>query len=131
MPLEEEDKLWETWDNVMEEHYWNPSIMNGAIPICHKGCALRQWLVINGEQRASFGTITGHTTKELPPSMIRQAIRLRLPTGPWSGSIFCRDLEDRHAEPTWISGCEHGDGSLVGHNRYPPLETAPGGNGLD
>jgi hypothetical protein len=25
--------------------------MNGAILICHKGCALRQWLVINGEQR--------------------------------------------------------------------------------
>ena len=50
MSLEEEDKLWETWDNVMQEHYWNPSIMNGAIPICHKGCALRQWLVINGEQ---------------------------------------------------------------------------------
>jgi hypothetical protein len=50
-PLEEEDKLWEAWDKVMEEHYWNPSIMNGAILICHKGCALRQWLVINSEQR--------------------------------------------------------------------------------
>ena len=25
--------------------------MNGAIPICHLGCAYRQWLVINGEQR--------------------------------------------------------------------------------
>jgi hypothetical protein len=25
--------------------------MNGAIPICHLGCALRQWLVINGDQR--------------------------------------------------------------------------------
>lgn len=35
----------------MEAHYWNPAIMDGAIPICHKGCALRQWLVINGPQK--------------------------------------------------------------------------------
>lgn len=50
-PSEEEDRLWEEWDKVEHEHYWNPSIMNGAIPICHLGCALRQWLVVNGEQR--------------------------------------------------------------------------------
>jgi hypothetical protein len=34
----------------LEVHYWNPAVMNGAIPICHLGCALRQWLVIHGEQ---------------------------------------------------------------------------------
>lgn len=48
---EEEDKQWEAWDQVEQEHYWHPSIMNGAIPICHRGCALRQWLVINGDQK--------------------------------------------------------------------------------
>jgi hypothetical protein len=47
----EEDDLWEVWDKVLEERYWNPAIMDGAIPICHKGCALRQWLVIHGDQR--------------------------------------------------------------------------------
>jgi hypothetical protein len=36
---------------VEQEHYWNPAIMNGAIPICHIGCALRQWLVVNGDQK--------------------------------------------------------------------------------
>ncbi len=41
----------EAWDREVEAHYWNPAIMDGAIPICHKGCALRQWLVIHGEQR--------------------------------------------------------------------------------
>jgi hypothetical protein len=46
---EEEDKLWEAWDQKIESQYWSPSIMNGAIPICHLGCALRQWLVVNGE----------------------------------------------------------------------------------
>jgi hypothetical protein len=29
--------------------YWNPFRMNGSIPICHMGCALRVWLVVAGE----------------------------------------------------------------------------------
>jgi hypothetical protein len=49
--LQEEDKLMEAWDRELEHHYWKPAIMNGAIPICHLGCALRQWLVVNGDQR--------------------------------------------------------------------------------
>jgi len=50
-PLEEEDRLNEGWDKQLEQHYWKPDLMNGAIPICHLGCALRQWLVINGPQK--------------------------------------------------------------------------------
>ena len=50
-PVEEQDRLIDAWDQELEEHYWHPSIMDGAIPLCHKGCALRQWLVIHGEQR--------------------------------------------------------------------------------
>lgn len=34
-----------------ERHYFRPT--NGAIPICHLGCALRQWLVVSGRE-------TGH-----------------------------------------------------------------------
>jgi hypothetical protein len=48
---EEEEQLYEEWNKRLEEHYWNPAIMNGAIPICHLGCAYRHWLVINGKQR--------------------------------------------------------------------------------
>lgn len=51
MPLEEEDRLVEAWDRVEQEHYFNPAIMNGAIPICHLGCGLWHWLVVNGEQK--------------------------------------------------------------------------------
>ena len=47
----EEDRMMEAWDDELDEHYWNPKVMNGAIPICHLGCALRQWLVINGPQK--------------------------------------------------------------------------------
>jgi hypothetical protein len=50
-PIEVEDRLMEAWDKELEEKYWNPSLVNGALPICHLGCALRQWLIVNGEQR--------------------------------------------------------------------------------
>jgi len=51
---EVEDKLWEEWDKKLENDYWNTSIMNGAIPICHEGCALRDWLVVTGDQAGSI-----------------------------------------------------------------------------
>ena len=51
IPPEGEDELMGEWDKELEEKYWDPAIMNGAIPICHLGCAYRQWLVINGGQR--------------------------------------------------------------------------------
>jgi hypothetical protein len=30
--------------------YWDASLVNGAIPICHEGCAIRIWLVVTGTQ---------------------------------------------------------------------------------
>lgn len=35
---------------AFERSYWRSSLMNGAIPICHEGCALRVWLVVTGER---------------------------------------------------------------------------------
>lgn len=37
-----------------EKRYWNGSVMNGAIPICHAGCSLRIWLVVTGDQAGSL-----------------------------------------------------------------------------
>jgi len=34
-----------------EARYWDSSILNGAIPICHVGCAIRIWLVVTGNKR--------------------------------------------------------------------------------
>jgi hypothetical protein len=56
---EEFDRRMEEWDAV----YFHPENVNGAIPICHLGCALRQWLVVTGpeaghvwcDDRADFG----------------------------------------------------------------------------
>jgi len=50
-PNATEDEEDEEWSRILNEYYWNPQIMNGAIPICHEGCSLRQWLVINGPQK--------------------------------------------------------------------------------
>jgi len=33
-----------------ESLYWGSVLMNGAIPICHEGCALRIWLVVCGSE---------------------------------------------------------------------------------
>ncbi|MBN1911157.1 MAG: SMI1/KNR4 family protein [Pirellulales bacterium] len=51
MAEEQEDQLWEEWDKLLEAEYWNCSVVDGAIPICHLGCAYRQWLVVHGPQR--------------------------------------------------------------------------------
>ena len=50
MSEEEEDKAMAEWDEKLAEHYYEGSIMDGAVPICHLGCALRQWLVVTGPE---------------------------------------------------------------------------------
>ena len=40
-----------TWYEAKGKHYWNRTLMNGAIPICHQGCGYLLWLVIHGQQR--------------------------------------------------------------------------------
>jgi len=45
-----EDAYGELMQAWQDEHYWNTRHINGAIPICHLGCALRDWLVITGPE---------------------------------------------------------------------------------
>jgi hypothetical protein len=33
-----------------ENRYWSVSKVNGAMPICHQGCALRIWLIVSGSE---------------------------------------------------------------------------------
>ena len=37
-----------------EKRYWDSSLVDGAIPICHTGCALRIWLVVTGRQAGNL-----------------------------------------------------------------------------
>lgn len=48
--LELQDAYGEKVDAWEEHFYWNPVHVNGAIPICHLGCAQRQWLVVTGPE---------------------------------------------------------------------------------
>jgi len=35
---------------AFDERYWDAANVNGAIPICHEGCAYREWLVVAGAE---------------------------------------------------------------------------------
>lgn len=50
MTTAQEDRAWAAWDKKRTEDYWRGGVMNGALPICHLGCALRQWLVVSGRR---------------------------------------------------------------------------------
>jgi hypothetical protein len=45
----DDEEYWKQFDRF-EESYFHSTIVDGAIPICHLGCALRIWLVLTGEQ---------------------------------------------------------------------------------
>lgn len=44
---EEYQRQMDAWEDRV---YWNTANVNGAIPLCHLGCALRQWLVVTGPE---------------------------------------------------------------------------------
>jgi hypothetical protein len=48
--LQDEDEL-DRQLEAFEKKYYDTKHVNGAIPICHIGCALRRWLVITGPER--------------------------------------------------------------------------------
>jgi SMI1/KNR4 family protein SUKH-1 len=50
----DEDPEWEERYASWEEGYWDPANANGAIPICHLGCAYRQWLVVTGPEAGNI-----------------------------------------------------------------------------
>ncbi len=49
-----EEEEYQRQIGAFDEIYWNPHIMDGAIPICHQGCALRLWLVVNGPEKGNI-----------------------------------------------------------------------------
>ena len=46
----EDEELLKAQIEVFEERYFDSSLVNGAIPICHFGCDIRHWLVISGSE---------------------------------------------------------------------------------
>lgn len=42
--------VYEKQQDDFDNQYWSSALVNGAIPICHEGCATRIWLVVTGPQ---------------------------------------------------------------------------------
>ncbi len=50
-PEEQDDEdAYEADLEAFDAVYWNSKNVNGAIPICHQGCAYRNWLVVTGPE---------------------------------------------------------------------------------
>ena len=81
---EEFERRMEAWENA----YWNPSNVNGAIPICHLGCAQRRWLVVSGAEK---GNVWEDYRADLGGlQQLQQNSRERVTFGQW----YCDWLEE-------------------------------------
>jgi hypothetical protein len=54
-----------------EDSYWNSSLVNGAIPICHEGCAIRILLVVNGSQAGKLWEDRRSGNEGIRPLMLK------------------------------------------------------------
>ena len=43
-------ELYEQQIELFDRTYWGSQNVNGAIPICHMGCAIRVWLILSGAE---------------------------------------------------------------------------------
>ena len=92
-----------------ERKYWAALPMNGAIPICHEGCAIRIWLVVNGPQAGHVWEDDRANAKGIRPVLLSDGTRatfaswyrewlektLAAPPRPSTLRRFCRSLMGR------------------------------------
>jgi len=50
--LEADDEE-DAWIRELDNEVWRPELVNGAFPICHQGCAIRNLLVVSGPERGN------------------------------------------------------------------------------
>ena len=60
---------------VFEKTYWSSELMHGAIPICHRGCGLRIWLIVSGEQAGKLWEDRRSEYKGLSPVRLTNGSR--------------------------------------------------------
>lgn len=82
---DEYGKRLDAWESRV---YWNTANVNGAIPICHLGCALRQWLVVTGPEAGNVWDDHRVDFGGLKP--VQQAGRARVTFLQW----YCDWLEE-------------------------------------
>ena len=60
---------------AFEKFYWDSSRVNGALPICHLGCALRIWLVVSGEEAGNLWLDRRADDTGLSPLTLKNKLR--------------------------------------------------------
>lgn len=69
------DEAYEAWDERWGAVMFDPERTVGAIVISHRGCALRDWLVITGEHRGTMWTDARADDADLAPFAPTTALR--------------------------------------------------------
>lgn len=76
-PEEQDDEdAYESELNAFDEVYWNSKQVNGAIPICHQGCAYRNWLVVTGADAGNVWEDLRTDQKGLLPAKTKRSDRM-------------------------------------------------------
>ena len=76
-PEEQDDEdAYEAELQAFDEIYWNPKQVNGAIPVCHQGCAYRNWLVVTGVEAGNVWEDLRVDQKGLLPVKIKRKRRV-------------------------------------------------------
>jgi hypothetical protein len=92
MTPEQEDKAWAKWDREVEARVWDVHLMDGAIPICHLGCAARIWLVVTGPRAGEVWSDDRVDDKGIRPVVDRGK---RVTLGVWYTQWLDRALASR------------------------------------
>jgi hypothetical protein len=87
----ESDEAEEQWHDELDRRCWDTALVNGAIPICHHGCALRTWLVVSGAERGNVWYDARAEGGGLQPH--RAADGRHLTFGAWYEDWLDRSLE--------------------------------------
>lgn len=61
----------------IEKVYWDPQNVNGAFPICHQGCAIRNWLVITGAEAGNVWVDLRADEGGLEPAKLKRKKRVK------------------------------------------------------
>lgn len=78
-PFPEEQENESLYDADMDRFYkiyWNPENVNGAIPICHQGCAVRNWLIVTGPETGNVWEDLRSHQEGLKPAQLTRKKRV-------------------------------------------------------
>jgi len=87
---EDETEYWKQQEEF-DNRYYAGSLMNGAIPICHEGCAQRIWLVVAGDQAGRLWRDTRSEDTGIAPLLLSNGSIANFAT--WYLEWLTRSLE--------------------------------------